>query len=67
MRRTFAAERAAGNVLYQRFIAINDMIHEIAEGIEVGDFEIMDKFDPKNLENNVCAFDKSLKSLPCGV
>ncbi len=38
------------------------MLYEITEGIEIGDFEIMDKFDPQDLENNVCVFDKALNS-----
>ncbi len=36
------------------------MFHGIAEGIAVDDIEIMDKFTPKNLEENVRTFDKAL-------
>ena len=36
------------------------MIHAIAEGIKADDFEIMDKFDPQNFENNVCVLIKAL-------
>ncbi len=38
------------------------MFDEIAEGIAVDDTEIMDKFNPKNLEGNVRAFDKALSN-----
>lgn len=38
------------------------MLYEITEGIEIGDFETMDKFDPQDLENNICVFDKALNS-----
>ena len=36
------------------------MFHEIAESIAVDDFEIMDKFNPKNLEENAGVFNKAL-------
>ena len=36
------------------------MFYEIAEGIAVDDFEIMDKFNPENLEENVDVFDQAL-------
>ena len=43
-------------------LSLQDMLYEITEGIEIGDFEIMDKFDPQDFENNVCVFDKALNS-----
>ena len=57
------AEAADRDDMYSSFmnlLSLQDMFHEIAECIEVDDFEIMDKFDPHNLENNVCVFDKAL-------
>ena len=57
------AEAADRDDMYSSFmnlLSLQYMFHEIAEGIEVDDFEIMDKFDPQNLENNVCVFDKTL-------
>ena len=59
------AEAADRGDLYSSFmnlLSLQDMLHEITEGIEIGDFEIMDKFDPQDLENNVCVFDKALNS-----
>ena len=59
------AEAADRDDMYSSFmnlLSLQDMFHEIAEGIEVDDFEIMDKFDPQNLENNVCVFDKALSN-----
>ena len=43
-------------------LSLQDMFHEIAQGIEVDDFEIMDKFDPHNLEMNVCVFNTALSN-----
>ena len=48
------AEAADRDDMYSSFmnlLSLQYMFHEIAEGIEVDDFEIMDKFDPQNLEN----------------
>ena len=50
------AEAADRDDMYSSFmnlLSLQDMFHEIAAGIEVDDFEIMDKFDPQNLENNI--------------
>ena len=55
-----AADRGDMYSSFMNLLSLQDMFHEIAEGIEVDDFEIMDKFDPQNLENNVCVFDKAL-------
>ena len=38
------------------------MFHEIAEGIEVDDFEIMDQFNPNNLEENADVFNNALSN-----
>ena len=59
------AEAADRDDIYSSFmnlLSLQDMFHEIAESIEVADFEIMDKFDPQNLENNVCVFDKAMSN-----
>lgn len=57
------AEAAGRDDVYSSFmnlLSLQWMFHEIAECIEVGDFEIMDKFNPKNLEENVDVFDQAL-------
>lgn len=36
------------------------MLYEITESIAVDGFEIMDKFNPKNLEENVDVFNQAL-------
>ncbi len=41
-------------------LSLQWMFYEIAEYIAVDDFEIMDKFNPKNLEENVDVFDQAL-------
>ena len=59
------AEAADRDDMYSSFmnlLSLQDMIHEIAEGIEIDDFEIMDKFEPQNLENNVCVFNKAISN-----
>ncbi len=58
-------EAAAGDDIYSSFmnlLSLQHMFHEIAEGIAVDDIEIMDKFNPKNLEENVRVFDKALSN-----
>ncbi len=58
-------EAADRNDIYSSFmnlLSLQHMFHEIAEGIAVGDIEIMDKFNPKNLEENVRLFDKALSN-----
>ena len=56
--------KAAGrNDVYSSFmnlLSLQWMFYEIAECIAVDGFEIMDKFNPKNLEENVDAFDQAL-------
>ena len=57
------AEAAGRNDVYSSFmnlLSLQWMFYEIAECIAVGGFEIMDKFNPKNLEENVDAFDQAL-------
>ena len=57
------AEAAGRNDVYSFFmnlLSLQWMFYEIAECIAVGGFEIMDKFNPKNLEENVDAFDQAL-------
>ena len=59
------AEAADRDDMYSSFmnlLSLQDMFHEIAQGIEVDDFEIMDKFDPHNLEMNVCVFNTALSN-----
>ena len=41
-------------------LSLQWMFYEIAECIAVDGFEIMDKFNPKNLEGNVDVFDQAL-------
>ena len=41
-------------------LSLQWMFYEIAECIAVDDFEIMDKFSPKNLEENVDVFNQAL-------
>lgn len=58
-------EAADRNDVYSSFmnlLSLQYMFHEIAEYIAVDAFEIMDKFNPKKLEENVDAFDKALSS-----
>lgn len=57
------AEAAARGDVYSSFMNLaflQYMFHEIAEDIAVDDFEIMDKFNPKNLEENTEVFNKAL-------
>ena len=45
---------------FMNLLSLQWMFYEIAECIAVDDFEIMDKFNPKNLEENVDVFDQAL-------
>ena len=57
------AEAAGRDDVYSSFmnlLSLQWMLHEIAEGIAVDDFEIMDKFNPENLEENADVFDQAL-------
>ena len=57
------AEAAGRNDMYSSFmnlLSLQWMFYEIAECIAEDDFEIMDKFSPKNLEENVDVFDQAL-------
>ena len=45
---------------FMNLLSLQWMFYEIAECIAVDDFEIMDKFSPKNLEENVDVFDQAL-------
>lgn len=59
------AEAAGRDDVYSSFmnlLSLQYMIHEIAECIAVNDFEIMDKFNPKNLEENVEVFNNALSN-----
>ena len=47
---------------FMNLLSLQYMFHEIARGIAVDDFEIMDRFDPKNLEGNAGVFDKALSN-----
>lgn len=56
-------EAAGGDDVYSSFmnlLSLQWMFYEIAECIAVDGFEIMDKFNPKNLEENVDVFDQAL-------
>ena len=57
-----AADRGDMYSSFMNLVSLQDMLYEIAEGIKIDDFEIMDKFDPQDLENNVCVFDKALSN-----
>ena len=57
------AEAAGRNDVYSSFmnlLSLQWMFYEIAECIAVDGFEIMDKFNPKNLEENADVFDQAL-------
>ena len=57
------AEAAGRRDMYSSFmnlLSLQYMFHGIAECIAVDDFEIMDKFNPKNLRVNVDVFDQAL-------
>ena len=57
------AEAAGRDDVYSSFmnlLSLQYMFHGIAECIAVDDFEIMDKFNPKNLRVNVDVFDQAL-------
>lgn len=56
-------EAAGRDDVYSSFmnlLSLQYMLHEIAECIAVDDFEIMDQFNPKNLEENVDVFNQAL-------
>ena len=57
-----AADRDDVYSSFMNLLSLQYMFHEIAEGITVDDFEIMDEFDPKNLEKNVGVFNKALSN-----
>ncbi len=57
------SEAAGSGDVYSSFmnlLSLQWMFHEISECIAVYGFEIMDKFNPKNLEENVDVFDQAL-------
>ena len=57
------AEAADRDDVYSSFmnlLSLQWMFYEIAEGIAVDGFEIMDKFNPKNLEENMDVFNQAL-------
>ena len=56
-------EAAGRDDVYSSFmnlLSLQWMFYEITESIAVDGFEIMDKFNPKNLEENVDVFDQAL-------
>ncbi len=57
-----AADRDDVYSSFMNLLSLQYMFHEIAEGIAVDDFEIMDKFDSKNLEENACVFNRALSN-----
>ena len=57
------SEAADKNDVYSSFmnlLSLQYMLHEIAEGIAMDDFEIMDQFDSRNLEGNASVFNRAL-------
>lgn len=59
------SEAANRDDMYSSFmnlLSLQHMLHEIAEGIAVDDIEMMDKFNPQNLEENVKVFDEALSN-----
>ena len=57
-----AADRDDVYSSFMHLLSLQYMFHEIAESIAVDDFEIMDKFNPKNLEENAGVFNKALSN-----
>ena len=57
---TEAADRDDVYSSFMNLLSLQWMFKEIAEYIAVDGFEIMDKFSPKNLEENVGVFDQAL-------
>ena len=57
-----AADRDDVYSSFMNLLSLQCMFHEIAESIAVDDFEIMDKFNPKNLEENAGVFNKALSN-----
>ena len=56
-------EAAGRDDVYSSFmnlLSLQWMFYEITESIAVDGFEIMDKFNPKNLEENADVFDQAL-------
>lgn len=47
---------------FLNLLSLQCMLHEIAEGIAVKDFELMDQFDPHCLENNADVFNQALNN-----
>ena len=39
---------------------LQNMLHEISQSVAVDDFEIMDKFEPDDLDSNTAVFNKAL-------
>lgn len=55
-----AADREDVYSSFMNLLSLQWMFYEITESIAVGGFEIMDKFNPKNLEENVDVFNQAL-------
>ena len=55
-----AADRDDVYSSFMNLLSLQYMFHEITECIAVDGFEIMDKFNPKNLEENVEVFNQAL-------
>lgn len=55
-----AAESSNVFSSFMNMASLQSMIHEVAEDVAINDFEIMDSFDPNNLEKNSGAFDNAL-------
>ena len=46
---------------FMNMISFQFMIREIAENVAINEFEIMDHFDPHNVEKNLESFDAALE------
>ena len=57
-----AADRDDVYSSFMNLLSLQYMFHEIADGIAVDDFEIMDKFNPKKLQENADVFDRALSN-----
>lgn len=57
-----AADRDDVYSSFMNLLSLQCMIHEITECMAVEDFEIMDKFNPQKLEENVYVFDRTLRN-----
>ncbi len=55
-----AADRKDMYSSFRNLLYLQSMLHELAQNVAVPDFEIMDKFEPDNLDNNTDIFNMAL-------